>query len=411
MKYINRHNIHIRKQYDGYTFIWLLSLLLCLSACSSGVSDDAEGLITGNTSNTKLYIYVYAPQEIQATRAAYDGDILPMTNESSVYSLQIWVFTHTSHQLLGYYSSTEPSSLSSSTPYELIQLTIDESYAQTEETNRERVDVYVAANVKNSNCNLTLDQQTTQSALEAALIQKTTADPFGLTAPVSAVTENEGLPMSGVVRNLPVTGTAPVLRLDNGGQIATVSLIRSVSKLRFAFSRKTGSEPLRINSIKLNTEMLPMAEYLFMAEAEPYDRHTCHIDTGKGYETGTPNLLSEAISEVATNDEPVQYAWGYDEVPPNDYEWRIENAALNNLLTQRYFYLRESDKRLEGTIKYKIGEGEEQTATFRMVDNGGFSRNHVWTVYAYQAQTKLHVVVANVTPWKVVEEDYDFYNW
>ena len=102
MKYINRHNIHIRKQYDGYTFIWLLSLLLCLSACSSGVSDDAEGLITGNTSNTKLYIYVYAPQEIQATRAAYDGDILPMTNESSVYSLQIWVFTHTSHQLLGY---------------------------------------------------------------------------------------------------------------------------------------------------------------------------------------------------------------------------------------------------------------------------------------------------------------------
>lgn len=411
MKYINRHNIHIRKQYDGYTFIWLLSLLLCLSACSSGVSDDAEGLITGNTSNTKLYIYVYAPQEIQATRAAYDGDILPMTNESSVYSLQIWVFTHTSHQLLGYYSSTEPSSLSSSTPYELIQLTIDESYAQTEETNRERVDVYVAANVKNSNCNLTLDQQTTQSALEAALIQKTTADPFGLTAPVSAVTENEGLPMSGVVRNLPVTGTAPVLRLDNGGQIATVSLIRSVSKLRFAFSRKTGSEPLRINSIKLNTEMLPMAEYLYMAEAEPYDRHTCHIDTGKGYETGTPNLLSEAISEVATNDEPVQYAWGYDEVPPNDYEWRIENAALNNLLTQRYFYLRESDKRLEGTIKYKIGEGEEQTATFRMVDNGGFSRNHVWTVYAYQAQTKLHVVVANVTPWKVVEEDYDFYNW
>ncbi len=411
MKYINRHNIHIRKQYDGYTFIWLLSLLLCLSACSSGGSDDAEGLITGNTSNTKLYIYVYAPQEIQATRAAYDGDILPMTNESSVYSLQIWVFTHTSHQLLGYYSSTEPSSLSSSTPYELIQLTIDESYAQTEEANREHVDVYVAANVKNSNCNLTLDQQTTQSALEAALIQKTTADPFGLTAPVSAVTENEGLPMSGVVRNLPVTGTAPVLRLDNGGQIATVSLIRSVSKLRFAFSRKTGSEPLRINSIKLNTEMLPMAEYLFMAEADPYDRHTCHIDTGKGYETGTPNLLSAAISEVATNDEPVQYAWGYDEVPPNDYEWRIENAALNNLLTQRYFYLRESDKLLQGEIKYQIGEGEEQTATFRMVDNGGFSRNHVWTVYAYQAQTKLHVVVANVTPWKVVEEDYDFYNW
>ena len=51
------------------------------------------------------------------------------------------------------------------------------------------------------------------------------------------------------------------------------------------------------------------------------------------------------------------------------------------------------------------------TTTFKMVDEGGFSRNHIWTVYAYQAQARLHVVVVNIAPWKTTEENYEFYNW
>jgi hypothetical protein len=46
-----------------------------------------------------------------------------------------------------------------------------------------------------------------------------------------------------------------------------------------------------------------------------------------------------------------------------------------------------------------------------MVDDGGFSRNHIWTVYAYQAQARLHVVVVDIAPWKTTETNYDFYNW
>ena len=42
---------------------------------------------------------------------------------------------------------------------------------------------------------------------------------------------------------------------------------------------------------------------------------------------------------------------------------------------------------------------------------GGFSRNHLWTVYAYQAQARLHVVVVNVAPWIAKEKNYEFYNW
>lgn len=404
---------HITDRGGNSWMNWLLMplLLLCLSACSSADDNNVATGQTEDTSKTKLYIYVYAPQEEQSSRA-YDGDVNPIPNENSVYSLQIWVFGHTSHNLLGYYASSQPSTLSTANPYELIQMTIDETYAETEAGSREHVDVYVAANVENSNCNVELDEKMTQAQLEAALLQKTTADPFGMTSPVSIVPANVGLPMTGVVRDLSVTGSAPVLRLDNGsGEIATVYLVRTISKLRFAFSRETGGETLTINSIKLNTEMLPIAEYFFMADGAPYDRHTCHIKTESGYDATTPNLLSAPLTEIADNADPMIYSWGYDEATPEVYEARIETAAASGNLTQRYFYLRESDKLLQGEIKYQIGNDEEQTITFTMVDAGGFSRNHVWTIYSYLAEAKLKVIVAEVAPWRQTEQSYEFYNW
>lgn len=403
MKYTDRH---IYQRRSNSLLIGLLTLLwVCLSACSSG-DDEANGNQTKVP--TKLYIYLYTPQTESSTRA-YDGDVNPIAYENSIYKLQIWVFTHDTHKLIGYYAPEESPGLSAANPYELIQLTIDETYAETPAASRERVDVYVLANVQQENCNLTLDGNTTQAQLEEALMEKTTTDPFGVTNPVMSVPTNLGLPMSGVLRNQPVTGEAPILRLDKDGEIATVLLIRTISKIRFAFSRQTGSETLRINSIKLNGSMIPMAEYLFMSEAAPYNRKTCHIKTESGYDTTSPELLSEALEDVAVNDNPVQYAWT-EEQAPIYYERLLDDAPASNL-TQRLYYLRESDKMLQGEIKYKIGDEEEKTATFKMVDAGGFSRNHVWTVYVYTAQARIQVVVAETAPWTQTDVNYEFYNW
>lgn len=406
MKYTDRH---IYQRRSNSLIIGLLTLLwVCLSACSSG-DDEANN---GNQTKvpTKLYIYLYTPQTESATRA-YDGDVNPIAYENSIYKLQIWVFTHDSHKLIGYYAPEESPGLSAANPYELIQLTIDETYAETPAASRERVDVYVLANVQQENCNLTLDGNTTQAQLEAALMEKTTIDPFGVTNPVMSVPTNLGLPMSGVLRNQPVTGEAPILRLDKDGEIATVLLIRTISKIRFAFSRQTGSETLRINSIKLNGSMIPMAEYLFMSAAAPYDRHTCHIKSESGYDTSAPELLAEPITEIATYDNPAYYAWGTYELEPIIYEQRLDEAAVSGHITQRLYYLRESDQMLQGEIKYQIGDEEEKTATFRMVDVGGFSRNHVWTVYVYTAQARIQVVVAETAPWTQTDVNYEFYNW
>lgn len=393
---------------------WLLLslLLLCLTACSSSDEDQTADTSGGGQDKTatQLYIYVHVPQTAVPTRA-YTGDVDPIGNEAMVYSLQIWVFKHNKNELIGYFSPSETSALNKPEGYEVFQLTVDEDYAKTAEDSRENVDVYVLANVEAGNCHLTLDQTTTRAELEAAVLAHGTQDAFGQTAPVMEVPENLGLPMSGVLRDQSVTGTAPVLRLDNGGQMATVSLIRTVSKLRFAFANQTGNEALIIKSIKLNAEMIPEEQYLFMADDAPYNKKNCHIKTESGYNTTTPELLAATINDVPTIDQPVIYAWGHEELEPQEYEHMLDVAAAEGNLAQRLYYLRESDKQLQGEIKYQIGDGEEQTATFKMVDDGGFSRNHIWTVYAYQAQARLHVVVVNIAPWKTTEENYDFYNW
>lgn len=398
-------------------WLFMSMLMLCLTACSSSDGDDGNyinpetsGSQPGNAP-TMLYIYVYSAETPLVTRT-YEGEVSSVGNESTLYSIKIWVFTHDTQKLIGYYSPDATPGLDASKSKEPIQVTIDETYAQTDPNDRENVDVYVLGNVTAESCNVTLDENSTPEVLEQALMAKTTSDPFGVTSPVRNVPAEIGLPMSGVLRNQPVTGSAPVLRLGNGSEPATLVLHRIVSKLRFAFSKKNGSETVRINSIKLKSLMIPKSEYIFMTEALPYNGHRCRIKSDDGYDESTPELLDTPLEDVASCEHPVIYAWGNNEtLSPEQYEAQIEAGASNNYLTQRCFYLRESDQKLEGEIKYQIGEGEEQTATFSMVDNNGFSRNHVWTVYAYPAEARLHIVVADIAPWHPIDKDYDFYNW
>ena len=171
MKHTDRHII---TRHNNRHVNWLLLSLLfvCLTACSGSEGDDFPGNTETpvNIASTQLYIYIYAPQTAVPTRADYVENVNPTGNEAKVYSLQIWVFTHDSNKLIAYFSPSESSALNMPGGYEVLQLTIDEEYAQTAEATREHVDVYVLANVVAGNCHLKLDQATTRAELEAAVL-------------------------------------------------------------------------------------------------------------------------------------------------------------------------------------------------------------------------------------------------
>ena len=238
--------------------------MLLLIACSgdSGSTDAKQPAV--------INVYVFAPDKPIITRGDI-GEVDPINNdesESKITTLQIWVFEHNTENLISYYSPESVTNLNNDAgaTYQL-----STSNAFTDAETKPKVDVYVVANVTSANSGISLDERTTRTALEAALIE---GDYFGLNTLTYEVPE-AGLPMSGVLRGVSVTGSAPVYKISN------VTLTRAVSKIRFVFSReKVGDTetdvPVKINSIKLDASMIPTQEYLFLETGE--DAPAFHVD-------------------------------------------------------------------------------------------------------------------------------------
>ena len=106
----------------------------------------------------------------------------------------------------------------------------------------------------------------------------------------------------------------------------------------------------------------------------------------------------------------------------DDREGQAKGQAYENLINGGIearelaqvgrFYLRESDKRISGTINYSIGDGTPKNATFPMSEADSFSRNHTWIVYGFFAGKEvLNVYSVDVTAWQTSSTDHEVHNW
>lgn len=362
-------------------FSLFISQLAFLTACNSSDGEDQQ-------KPTMLTIYVFSPEQPIITR----GDVGPVNAseaENKVNSLQLWIFD-TSGNKVGYLKTTETATLNTGQGA-IYQIPVSDEFAQ----NKPNVDVYVLANVTTANCGIstTLDENTTREALiEQA---KITSGHFGLTSasPTTAVPD-DGLPMAGILKNQPVIGDAPVLRIGNETNIATVPLTRAVSKMRFFFANVETAPKLTITRITLNGSLIPNEEYLFtQSKTLTYDAKAAYI-------------LASPI-EVAKKKDPAQYI--YEGQTAQEYENLMVGAELS--LAGPY-YLRESGKILTGTITYTVEGMSEMFATFTMKEQGDFLRNHSWIVYAYyEGLSGMQVVTVDVTDWVAKSYNYEVYNW
>lgn len=386
-------------------------IMLLLIACSgdSGSTDTKQPAV--------INVYVFAPDKPIITRGDI-GEVNPIDNsinESKITSLQIWVFEHNTDNLISYYSPESVSNLNNDAgaTYQL-----STSNAFSDAVTKPKVDVYVVANVTNvtaANTDITLGERTTRTALEAALIS---GEYFGLNTLTDKVPE-AGLPMSGVLRGISVTGSAPVYKISN------VTLTRTVSKIRFVFSREkvepeTDANKVKINSIQLGAGMIPTQEYLFLETGE--NASAFHV--GSYGTNDAKEFLTTPLDDIAQNEDPMAYSYqaGQD---AQEYENLIE-AGLNKKVTVDGvekpapeltqvgpFYLRESGKQLTGTITFQRGEDETtaKPVTFAMHQAGDFSRNHTWIVYAYYSASGLVAVTVVVKDWNDVQQSYEVVNW
>lgn len=361
-------------------------MMLLLTACSSS-NDQVEEPQPAVQQPTMLTIYVYSPEHPIITRADV-GPVNASEAESKVTSLQLWIYD-TNGNKVGYLSTTETATLNAGTGA-VYQIPVSDEFAQ----NKPNVDVYVLANVTPDNCGISAPFA--ESTSRDALLDdaKIATAHYGL-SPLTTEVPTVGLPMAGSLKNQPVVGDAPVLRIGTTEQIAIAPLTRAVSKLRFFFANTTGASALNITGITLKEQTIPTEEYLF-----PQSQTLT-------YNSEVAPLLANPIEAVVEKGAPAEYV--YNGQTAQAYESLMVGA---NLSQAGPYYLRESEKLLEGTISYTVGGAEQTPATFKMKELGDFRRNHSWIVYAYyEGLSGMQVVVVDVTPWEEANDYNEVYNW
>ena len=358
---------------------WLLAISCWLLAV--GCSSDE----TGEKKPTLLTIYVYSPEHPMLIRGAV-GPVDSKVEESRVNQLQIWIFESGTGRKVGYLNTSETSLLNTSegATYQII---VDDAFAQ----NKPDVDIYVLANISSSYYNTVFNENSTREEIrENATLD---ASHFGL-YPLCNAVPSVGLPMVGILKNQSVVGNAPVLRIGTQSNIATVSLTRAVSKLRFVFANTENAPTLHITRIELDAGMVPNVEYLI-----PQTRTLT-------YNSSIASLFSSGVDVV---EKPDPTAFIYNGQEAQTYETLIDESALT---TVGPYYLHESDKQLSGKIYFTLGDGGEQYNTFQMEAAGDFLRNHIWIVYAYHAGGGyLQLNTLYIKDWNNKTVNHEVYNW
>ena len=374
---------------------WLMLLsAMFLMACNNEDDIPAE--------ECYLEVYVYAPGHAIVTRADV-GTVAPsVASENRVNNLKIWVYRHGDGRLVSY-KDTTATYLNEAAGQEKFMMKVDRTFARSPEN----VDVYVVANAKS--CGLSsLDESTTRAQLDAAQIS---GNYFG-TGVLTQSVPDDGLPMSAVLRNQPVAGHFPTLRIGSVSEIATMALTRAVSKMRFVICRvkeeSTADKQLvSIDDISLDARQIPDASYVI-----PREDHS-----GYAYSHETIRFGGVAKGDIPQVENPLIYV--YETQKAQEYEDLI-NAAVNagKLKQIGLTYFRESPKQISGTIKYTHTKGgtHQETVDFSISTPGDFLRNHTWIVYIYFMDSTVHVLTITdigVKDWvkDPEEEDVTFHNW
>ena len=377
-------------------------LALMLMACSSS-SEEPKSPQEEEQQQPMLSLYVYAPEHPMLTRGNI-GETTASELESKVTRLQIWVFEHSNGEFVAYCEPTSTDNLNGAKGGDVYQVPISRDFA----ARRPRVDVYVLANVTEANTGKVYNKETRLAELRAARLDD---NHFG-SSPQTIEVPSDGLPMSGVLLNQPISGETPILRIGTDySEMATVRLVRMVSKMQFVFAALTGSQ-VTITGVSIDANQLASVEYMFLNG--PY--------TGRNYNifsyvedpvTLRSSELPFIVNEVA---DPLEYIFVDGVEDAQDYEDRINKAITatsgEKLSSMGPYYLHESDNRLTGKVSYKVGDGDVTTASFEMAEAGDFSRNHTWLVYAYYGDAVLQFNIVDVNGWTDKDaKNHDVYNW
>ena len=280
----------------------------------------------------------------------------------------------------------------------------DRSFAERPEP----VDIYVLANVLDNNGTNYFESINSGADIEKAVFDG--GHFFNFLKPsayqaVTTVPAGKGVPLSGVARAKSVIDRNNVLHVND----ANVKLVRTVSKIRFVLSSLNDLDPVFIDGITLDRQMMYEKERFFLD-----GDHPAYWVEGTPFDQEVLLIKGDKVNPIVRNEDPTVYAYS-SSLSDESYEALINEGVSKQELTEfGPVYLPESDKRLSGTIAFHIGSDTTPLyAPFSMA-TGNFHRNQTWLVYAYYiGSSKLEVNTVNVVDWEDVPglPDHEVPNW
>lgn len=368
--------------------------MLCAGLFTSCINDDAAAPTNGLDTYVNLSFKA-------GTRAA---DTNPATGEESRFkSMRVWAFSNGGGDDALPLSYTEETGLDENGTH-----TISMKLPRNVVEGNPNIDLYILANGDASTLTGEGNKLKTRAQLKAATIGD--ADNYGVKADGAAQTmavPTGGLPMSRAVTKINVD--AYKSETPNPENALGIALHRAVSKIHFFFARKAnaGVDGASITGVEIAAKQIPAAELAFPAEEE-YSANMADRTTAAALPTGASgdNALLKYGATAATDIKTLA-----DGVEPDTYVKDAEGTETAEAYMARLgaagieghylTYLRETDKAVTGTIKYKLSTNStEQTATFTIAAND-MLRNREVVVYAYFSGGRL-VVNPMVLPWNVV---------
>lgn len=388
----------------------LIALLSAVSCVSKEDRDDPE-----------LMVSLYIPDAVMTRAGAGTAE-----NELKVTTLQVWAFLSDggAHVSYGSFDANLGSTgLKNGTVTRFGLPLTDEMFATLttpvgNSQERPKVDVYAVANAESAT-STTLGPATSRAELDQVFVDK-----FGGTTLTLSVPQ-QGLPMSGVLKNADVTGGYPVLN------ITTLKLTRAVSKIRFVFCQQEtpayGSNPAapvndQCQIIGISFDGTDNDKDCQIGDAERLFT-TNTISQGTLFDIGDPKVYTPLAASITgaplipnnkltCAEDPEVFCFrstDHETESSAQYEARLD-AAIDADSQVGPIYLRETDKTISGTIIYRTSaDGPDQTLPFSMKAGDVLARNHSWIVYAYFAdETKTLQLKVTVLPWEWTNIPVDY---
>ena len=438
------------------TFSLLASICLLLGlAVATSCSDALTPEPFTDPMSRDLTLRFYLPGVVPSTKVI-PGTLQSVSPESQIYNVRVWVFNHVDltdaaavaaadNQTAIAYTQVDninwanSGNLPNGSNYYTAQYWADTytleirvnfpGYIVGRKDDKMKFDFYVLANAPSAG--VAPDRLTKRGELKNLTFGYTADndDLFGpcqLTratwgnTPTVAINGSEtgriGLPISGFF-NKDKDGVANGVDLSflknnpaslTPAQVAEklpiVQLERAVSKVRFFFAQSTGMTGASVTKIEILADQIPTQTYVF-----PREDGTEFVLPGTSYVNKVAEIPGPASADILQLSDPETLkstSETYSAATAQAYEDALDAAVGTKVNTQRYVYLRETDKDLTCKIYYKLAaDGTVLYKEFKLSDSPGYvaattnlHRNHYWTVYAYFKGGALYIKPL-VMPW------------